>query len=319
MPFLRRVFFSVSVLVIALISGEDDFDDLLASLEKTACAFEVRKKQAASLPDRWRDLYERSPGSILEDGALLLSEWGSGEDPEAAREVLDNLVDEVRRKLPESWTEVPPLDGRRPSFEQANAVVSVLNAHLFGDFGLTGNRANYYDPANSFLSLVLQRRQGIPISLGVVWMAVARRLGLSSSILARFPKHVLIRVSVGTGDHAQDLYVDTFAGTAFAWGGLRAFAVRLGLPDDPELLGQFVEHCDAPEVHSRMLRNLHRIYEERGEDARLLLVLDQALVVNSPEKEELAQVRLETEERFLNGTEQTSRRAKRGNRINFFL
>lgn len=314
MSFLWRVFF-LSTRIVSLIAVEADFDDLLASLEKTAFVFEARKEQAASLPDRWRDLYKRAPDSVIEDGALLLSEWGTGEDPEEARQVFDTLADEVSGKLLKVWAEASlgaqSLAFKYPSFEQANAVVSLLNAHLFGDFGLAGNRADYYDPANSFISEVLRQRQGIPISLGVVWVAVARRLGLSASILARFPQHVLVRVSVGDGDPKQDIYVDSFAGTSFTWEGLRAFAVRHRLPDDPEYLLEFVEHTDAPEVHARMLRNLRHIYEGRGEDARLLLVLDQALAVSSAEKEELAQLRVETDARF-RGASAPSRAAEGG-------
>ena len=62
----------------------------------------------------------------------------------------------------------------------ARETISTLNRVLFEEEGLRGNRDDYYDPRNSFLNDVLDRKLGIPITLSVVYMEVARRVGFPS-------------------------------------------------------------------------------------------------------------------------------------------
>src|SRR3972149_2719261 len=68
---------------------------------------------------------------------------------------------------------------RRVDLEDGpQGVISVINRYLFEELGFRGDQEDYFDPRNSFLNDVLDRRTGIPISLSVVYMEVARRLGL---------------------------------------------------------------------------------------------------------------------------------------------
>ncbi|HEY6464124.1 MAG TPA: transglutaminase-like domain-containing protein, partial [Polyangiaceae bacterium] len=86
-----------------------------------------------------------------------------------------------------------PLEGRDlaslPLEEQADAVT----AHVFGTLGFRGNEQDYYDPKNSLLPDVLDRKLGIPITLALVYCAVARRLGVRARGVS-FPGHFLVRV-----------------------------------------------------------------------------------------------------------------------------
>lgn len=81
-----------------------------------------------------------------------------------------------------------------------------LRRVLFRDLGFTGNEAHYYDPRNSYLDDVLERRVGIPISLAVVTMEVGRRLGVPLSGVS-MPGHFLLRDKVD-----PEVFVDPFAG-----------------------------------------------------------------------------------------------------------
>jgi regulator of sirC expression with transglutaminase-like and TPR domain len=74
----------------------------------------------------------------------------------------------------------------------AETAIDVLNAYLFDEQGFTGNRERYDDPSNSFLNEVLERRTGIPITLALVYMEVARRAGLHIDGV-NFPGHFLMR------------------------------------------------------------------------------------------------------------------------------
>ena len=84
--------------------------------------------------------------------------------------------------------------------------VSALSHRLFTEMGLAGDRATYYDPQNSLLPAVLDRRLGIPITLGVVAMEVGRRCGVVLEGIA-MPGHFLVRPS-----SEPDLYVDVYDG-----------------------------------------------------------------------------------------------------------
>ena len=104
----------------------------------------------------------------------------------------------------------PP--GRSP-FEDA---VRAFNEYFYDEQGFSGNRDRYDDPRNSFLNEVLNRRTGIPISLAVVYLEVARRAGLRV-VGVNFPGHFLLRAPLAAHARASDdiLIVDPFHGGAF--------------------------------------------------------------------------------------------------------
>ena len=89
-----------------------------------------------------------------------------------------------------------------------------MNAFLFDEERFAGNRAHYSDFRNSLLNVVLGRRLGIPITLAVVYIEVARRAGLEVQGIA-FPGHFLMRVPLGARDSdLPALVLDPFAGGA---------------------------------------------------------------------------------------------------------
>lgn len=78
---------------------------------------------------------------------------------------------------------------------------------LFEEEGYRGHRERYYEPENSLIDRVIERRLGIPISLAVVWLEVAKRLGAVAQGVG-FPGHFLVRHQVG----ADWKYLDVFDG-----------------------------------------------------------------------------------------------------------
>jgi len=71
----------------------------------------------------------------------------------------------------------------------------VISDWLFDHLGYTGNTSDYYDPRNSFLCEVIDRKTGIPISLSVLYLEVARRVGVLAQGV-NFPGHFLVRVAI---------------------------------------------------------------------------------------------------------------------------
>lgn len=94
---------------------------------------------------------------------------------------------------------------RAAGIEPSNGGLEALRQVLFDEEGFRGNREGYYEPENSFLDRVLERRRGIPISLAAVWLEVARRLGLEAAGVG-FPGHFLVRHRTGSVWR----YVDAF-------------------------------------------------------------------------------------------------------------
>ena len=141
--------------------------------------------------------------------------------------------------------------------------MAAINRHLFDELGYTGNHDEYYDPRNSYLNEVFERRLGNPVSLAMVQMEVARRLGVPLDGVS-FPGHFLVRLPVDDGL----LVMDPFnGGRPLGVDELRERAKpHLGgdIPDDAALL-----HILNPASHRailvRTLRNLHGVYAEREE------------------------------------------------------
>ena len=89
--------------------------------------------------------------------------------------------------------------------------IKTINRYLFDELGFEGNREKYDDPRNSCLNDVLDRRTGIPITLSVVYLEVARRAGLTMEGV-NFPRHFLIRCAGQSAHGKSGLIVDPFHG-----------------------------------------------------------------------------------------------------------
>jgi regulator of sirC expression with transglutaminase-like and TPR domain len=139
------------------------------------------------------------------------------------------------------------------------ACIKAVNEYLFDELHFVGNRAKYEDPRNSCLNEVLDRRTGIPITLSVVYMEVARRAGLHIDGV-NFPGHFLVRCP-GVGSRgSRGLIIDPFHGGAL----LSERDCRLLLQRQVGSEVAFSKSLLAPttrlQIVVRMLINLKRIY-----------------------------------------------------------
>jgi regulator of sirC expression with transglutaminase-like and TPR domain len=141
--------------------------------------------------------------------------------------------------------------------------MQAINRHLFEELGYAGDHDQYYDPRNSYLNEVFERRRGNPISLALVQMEVARRLGVPLDGVS-FPGHFLVRLPVDDGV----LVMDPFnRGRPLDVDELRQRArPHLGgdAPDD-DALSQILNPASHRAILMRVLRNLHGGYSE-GDD-----------------------------------------------------
>ena len=192
---------------------------------------------------------------------------------------------EVERYLGEIERMALRLRARMPQSTAAEERINALNEFLFDDLGYRGNADDYYDPRNSYLNDVIDRKTGIPITLAVVYMEVGRRVGLPLEGVS-FPGHFLVRVQVRGGV----LVLDPFAGgLPQSEADLRARLKRVipeGVAADVPVaelpLDQFLEAASKRQILARVLRNLKGIYREIDRPERMLEVLNRMLVL-SPE------------------------------------
>jgi regulator of sirC expression with transglutaminase-like and TPR domain len=161
--------------------------------------------------------------------------------------------------------------------------IATLNAFVFEEERFAGNRAHYMDFRNSLLNVVLGRRLGIPITLALVYMEVARRAGVTVEGVA-FPGHFLMRVPLGARDpDLPALVLDPFSAGAEMDDAAcqRLLGTHLGqVTDDLPLDRALLRPCSARQMLARMLNNLKRIYVDLRSFPQakaatdLLLVLD---------------------------------------------
>lgn len=214
---------------------------------------------AAERLARFRAAVDRPASEIeLDVAALLVGDWDGPVDLAAGRAELDRIAARARALVASGWSASP-------------AVAHVLYTEL----GYRGNTADYYDPKNSFLAEVLVRRTGIPISLSVVYLEVARRVGLAAEGVG-FPGHFLVRVV----DRGHALVIDPFGGgMALGKGELEQLLARTAGPD-ARLDDHALAPASTPQILGRMLLNLAGIYGRRGDLFRSLEVLERLAVID---------------------------------------
>jgi regulator of sirC expression with transglutaminase-like and TPR domain len=137
---------------------------------------------------------------------------------------------------------------------------------LYGVERFRGNQEDYYDPRNSCLDQVLDRRLGIPITLAIVVLEVARRCEITARGVS-FPGHFLVRAPGAK----STLFVDPFDGKILSGAEMRALHGKTtGEARDPD--PRVLEPADKQQILIRMLNNLRAIWEERSDEERLRAV-----------------------------------------------
>ena len=202
----------------------------------------------------------------LATGALLVA---STDDPnvdiDGCRANLDRMAEAARRRTP---SQAGPL-------EELNAITDLL----FGVIGFSGNRNDYYDPNNSYLHQVLERRLGIPITLSLLCIEVGRRAGVPVLGIG-MPGHFLIRHR-----DEENYFVDAFNGGVLMNRDECGAVLRQAAGDDARLEQHHLDPVTPREILARVLRNLKAIYWDREEFDRCITTIG-ALMAVLPDRPE---------------------------------
>lgn len=208
----------------------------------------------------------------LAEAALAIAEE---EYPELAAapylQRLDAMAGEVSRRAP----------GQAPVTDR----ILALNRFLFQEQGFRGNKDDYYDPRNSFLNDVMERRVGIPITLSVIYLEMGWRVGLPLEGLS-FPGHFLVKCEVPDGAIVLDPYA---SGNSV---GVEELKRRLALVygravTGDEVLNLLLASATRKDVLARMLRNLKAIYLNQSAFPAALSMVERILMLYPHEPAEV--------------------------------
>ena len=184
---------------------------------------------------------------------------------------LDQIADRLRVRL--------PADAGKPH------VISMLNHYLFRELGYAGNRDDYYDPRNSFLNDVIDRRIGIPITLSILYVEIGRRVGVNLQGVS-FPGHFLVKYVTDQGV----IVLDPFnSGISLSEADLRERLRQSGGGvDNLDMpLGALLRPATPHEIMVRLARNLKAIYTDAGELEKAVAMTSLILCVNPDDAREL--------------------------------
>jgi regulator of sirC expression with transglutaminase-like and TPR domain len=211
-------------------------------------------------------------------------------------EVQDDHVDLLRAALVIARTEYPDLEMEAyaarvdelahqvalqvPDLSPQRTIVA-LNHVLFDEARLRGNRDDYYDPRNSFLNDVLDRGLGIPITLAVIYMEVARRVGFPLAGVG-MPGHFLLK---HIADDGEETLIDCFHRGALL--SPQECQQRLDeiYSGEMTLRPEFLHPISRRQILTRMLNNLKTVYLSTRNFRKALTITDLILVIypRSPE------------------------------------
>ena len=217
-----------------------------------------------------------------------------------APEIEDEKIDLIRAALVIARTEYPKLDievyaARMEQLARRVAALvphpepqlarAALNRVLFEELNLRGNREEYYDPRNSFLNEVLDRGLGIPITLAIVYMEVAQRVGFSLAGVG-MPGHFLLK---HYGLDGQETLIDCFnRGDVLTRQDCQGRLDEI-YSGEMTLRPEFLHPISRRQILTRMLNNLKTVYLSTRNFRKALPIADLILVIYPRSAEDVKQ------------------------------
>ncbi|CAE6495910.1 SirB1 family protein [Candidatus Nitrosotenuis uzonensis] len=158
-------------------------------------------------------------------------------------------------------------------------LISMLNEHLFQTLGFHGNTEDYYNPKNNFLNDVLEKRTGIPITLSIIYVEVARQIGLDLRICG-FPSHVVVK-------HGEDIILDPFeGGRLLDIEDLEDILFR-NFGEEIEFEPEFLDELPEDKILVRIIRNLKNSYSQSYAYEKAMRCADMILAVEPEAPDEI--------------------------------
>ncbi len=169
--------------------------------------------------------------------------------------------------------------------------ISVLNEHVFLNYGFKGDTDDYYNPKNNFLNEVLEKKSGIPITLSIIYSEVAKHIGLDLRIVG-FPSHVMVKYN-------EEVILDPFnGGRLLKIDDLKEILNR-NYDGQVEFLPEFLNEINEEKILIRLIRNLKNSYVQSYSYDIAMRCTKMILGLDPSSPEEIRDKGI-LEERFLN-------------------
>ncbi|MEA5509345.1 transglutaminase-like domain-containing protein [Crocosphaera sp. UHCC 0190] len=173
---------------------------------------------------------------------------------------LDTITGKIKERLPET---LYPLQ-----------VIKTINQYLFEELGFQGNDKDYYDPRNSYLNEVIKRRTGIPITLAVVYLEIAKRLNFPMVGIG-LPGHFIIRPDF----EDVGIFVDVFNQGEILFEEDCELRMQNIYQQPIKLEPHFLTPVSNQQILGRMLTNLKYIYLNSQEYPKMLRIIELLLLL----------------------------------------
>ena len=158
-------------------------------------------------------------------------------------------------------------------------LISMLNEYLFEECGFLGNEEDYYDPGNSFLNVVLDKKTGIPITISIIYSEIAKYVGLDLRIVG-FPGHVIVK-------YKDEIILDPFYhGILLTIEDLEENLNR-NFGEDVEFIPEYLNEATTEQLLARLLRNLKNAYTQSYAYDKAIRCADMILEIQPESTEEI--------------------------------
>ncbi len=190
-------------------------------------------------------------------------------------------INQMGRTLRESISDV-----KNPTY-----LISILNEFLFDNLGFVGEVDDYYNPKNNFLNEVIDKKSGLPITLSILYVEIAKFIGLDLKIIG-FPSHVLVKYN-------EEMILDPFNdGRLLSVEDLQEILDR-NFDGQIDFVPEFLDEMTTEQVLVRLARNLKNSYFQSYANEKALKCVNMTLAIE-PESPEDVRDKGILEEKLLN-------------------
>ncbi|HQY20323.1 MAG TPA: transglutaminase-like domain-containing protein [Ignavibacteria bacterium] len=194
----------------------------------------------------------------LEKSIFLIASYGYPlVDMKKYEKITDEYVSEIKQRVINKFRKVEP--------DYPLDLLETINEYLFGELKFKGNKENFYDPDNSFINKVIDNKTGIPITLSVIYLIVAKKLNLPIYGI-NMPGHFLLKYENKNAEY----YIDPFnEGIIISGSEAERFAKNIGIQKSDFDQIPYLNKSTDNEILLRILRNLLEIYRENKEELKV--------------------------------------------------
>lgn len=193
---------------------------------------------------------------LLEEAVFLISMYGYPDvNIDNYRMILDKMAMDIEKRI----------DDRGYIDHTTVDTINIINEYLFVERGFYGNSDNYYDPDNSYINKVLDKKIGIPVSISVLYILLAKRLNLPI-FGVNLPSHFIIKYQ----DSTEEFFIDPFnKGIVISRDEVIEFLEKLGLDEEEFNHIPYLKIAEDKEIIKRVLANLLNVFEKEKDETKI--------------------------------------------------